>query len=125
VVWPSQARLTGRESTSGSLRAIVRSSRLPCLQVRRCVWRGSLQALLSQADRELGRLDGSVLTLPNPDLFVFMYAAANSLVSRMADIGILSEMTGYARNRRFRYEPYVRLFTDETMEAGDELAKND
>lgn len=32
-----------------------------------------LQALLSAADRALGRLDGSVLTLPNPDFLVFMY----------------------------------------------------
>lgn len=29
--------------------------------------------LLSEADRELGRLDGAASTLPNPDLFVFMY----------------------------------------------------
>ena len=29
--------------------------------------------LLSQADRALGRLDGSTDALPNPDLFVFMY----------------------------------------------------
>ena len=34
--------------------------------------RGELQVLLSQADRALGRLDGSVETLPNPDLVVFM-----------------------------------------------------
>ena len=34
---------------------------------------GDLQTLLSEADRALGRLDGSVTTLPNPDLFVFMY----------------------------------------------------
>jgi Fic family protein len=34
---------------------------------------GELQGLLSAAARSLGRLDGSVLTLPNPDLFVFMY----------------------------------------------------
>jgi Fic/DOC family N-terminal len=34
---------------------------------------GELQGLLSAADRSLSRLDGSVLTLPNPDLFVFMY----------------------------------------------------
>lgn len=33
---------------------------------------GEIAALLSTADRALGRLDGSVLTLPNPDLFVFM-----------------------------------------------------
>jgi len=32
-----------------------------------------LPGLLSAAERALGRPDGSVLTLPNPDLFVFMY----------------------------------------------------
>jgi cell filamentation protein, protein adenylyltransferase len=40
-----------------------------------------LQALLSQADRALGRLDGSVLTLPNPDLFVFMYVRKEAVLS--------------------------------------------
>jgi Fic family protein len=39
------------------------------------------------------------------------YAAANSLVSRLVEIGVLSEMTGHARNRRFRYEAYIDLFT--------------
>ncbi len=29
--------------------------------------------LLSNADLALGRLDGSTETLPNPELFVFMY----------------------------------------------------
>jgi phage/plasmid-associated DNA primase len=38
------------------------------------------------------------------------YAAANQLVSRLEELGILLEITGYARNRRFRYEPYVALF---------------
>lgn len=41
------------------------------------------------------------------------YVAANALVARLADLGLLVEMTGYARNRRFRYDAYVRLFTDE------------
>lgn len=41
------------------------------------------------------------------------FAAANQLVARMTELGILNEITGNARNRRFRYEPYVRLFTDE------------
>jgi Fic family protein len=41
------------------------------------------------------------------------YAAANAMVQRMVEMNILEEMTGYARNRRFRYGPYVRLFTDE------------
>jgi Fic family protein len=44
------------------------------------------------------------------------FAAANQLVARMTDIGILREITGYSRNRRFRYDPYVRLFTDEPEE---------
>lgn len=45
------------------------------------------------------------------------YASANNLVARLVDLGIVAEMTGHARNRRFRYEPYVRLFDDEP--AGD------
>ena len=40
-----------------------------------------LQLLLSQADRALGRLDGSVLTLPNPDLFVLMYIRKEAVLS--------------------------------------------
>jgi len=40
------------------------------------------------------------------------YAAANGLVSRLVDLGVLGEMTGYARNRRFRYAPYIALFND-------------
>lgn len=42
---------------------------------------GELQRLLSQADRALGRLDGSVQTLPNPDLFVFMYVRKEAVLS--------------------------------------------
>jgi Fic family protein len=40
------------------------------------------------------------------------YSAANTLVARLVELGILAEMTGYARNRRFRYQAYIRLFTD-------------
>jgi hypothetical protein len=28
------------------------------------------------------------------------------------EIGLLTEITGYARNRRFRFDPYLRLFED-------------
>ena len=41
------------------------------------------------------------------------YAAANTLVARLAALGILMEMTGFTRNRRYRYEPYVKLFTND------------
>jgi Fic family protein len=47
------------------------------------------------------------------DLIGTTFAAANQIVRRLAAIGILEEITGHARHRRFRYEPYVRLFDDE------------
>jgi len=40
-----------------------------------------LQTLLSQADQALGRLDGSIQTLPDPDLFVFMYVRKEAVLS--------------------------------------------
>ncbi len=39
-------------------------------------------------------------------------AGANNLVRRLVDIGLLREITGYARNRRFRFEPYLKLFEE-------------
>ncbi|PYS49807.1 MAG: hypothetical protein DMG13_22615, partial [Acidobacteria bacterium] len=42
---------------------------------------GHLRDLLSEADSALGRLDGAVLTLPNPDLFVFMYVRKEAVLS--------------------------------------------
>lgn len=42
---------------------------------------GELRDLLSSADYALGRLDGAVLTLPNPDLFVFMYVRKEAVLS--------------------------------------------
>jgi len=44
------------------------------------------------------------------------YMAANKLVARLTALDILREVTGHTRNRRFRYEPYVRLFTDDMSE---------
>jgi Fic family protein len=40
-----------------------------------------LQVLLSQADRALGRLDGSIEILPHPDLFVYMYVRKEAVLS--------------------------------------------
>jgi Fic family protein len=39
-------------------------------------------------------------------------AGANQIVARLEGIGLLREITGYARNRRFRFETYVRLFEE-------------
>lgn len=41
----------------------------------------AMQTALSRADRALGRLDGSIQTLPNPDLFVFMYVRKEAVLS--------------------------------------------
>jgi len=38
-------------------------------------------ALISRADRALGRLDGSIQTLPDADLFVFMYVRKEAVLS--------------------------------------------
>src|SRR6266446_513426 len=42
---------------------------------------GEFMALLSKADLALGRLDGMTLTLPNPDMFVFMYVRQEAVLS--------------------------------------------
>jgi Fic family protein len=45
------------------------------------------------------------------------YPAANDLVARLVEQGVLQEITGQTRNRRFRYESYIRLFYDGDAEA--------
>ena len=42
---------------------------------------GAVQTALSKADRALGRLDGSIQTLPDPDMFVFMYVRKEAVLS--------------------------------------------
>ena len=63
--------------------------------------------------------DRPIVSVPEiQSLIGTTYPAANNLVARMNELGILQEMTGFARNRRFRYEPYVQLFSEEPPEAG-------
>ncbi len=45
------------------------------------------------------------------------YAAANNLVSRLVEIGILEEVSGRKRNRIFLYRPYVRIFDEDSNES--------
>ena len=52
--------------------------------------------LLSQADRALGRLDGSTETLPNPDLFVYMYVRKEAVLSSQIE-GTQSTLTDLLR----------------------------
>ena len=46
------------------------------------------------------------------DLTGTSYPAANQLVERLVKIGVLAEMTGQVRHRRFQYNAYVRLFDE-------------
>jgi Fic family protein len=40
------------------------------------------------------------------------FATANKLLGRFEDMGLVHEITGQRRSRRFRYDPYLRLFHD-------------
>lgn len=46
------------------------------------------------------------------ELINMTFAAANTIVGRLVDLGILVEITGNARHRRFGYQKYMRLFDD-------------
>lgn len=56
------------------------------------------------------------------DLIGFTYTAANQLVDRLVEIGVLEEVTGQARNRRFRYAAYIGLFDDAERRSPGEAA---
>lgn len=45
------------------------------------------------------------------ELLGITWAGANSLVQRFVKIGLLAEITGQARNRRYSYSAYIRLFS--------------
>jgi Fic family protein len=62
-------------------------------------------SLLSQADRALGRLDGSTEALPNPDLFVYMYVRKEAVLSSQIEGTQASLMD-------------VLEFEEQTLEAG-------
>lgn len=57
------------------------------------------------------------------------YVAANQLVARFVELGILEEGTGYRRNRLFRHGRYLRIFSaalpaaDERRQAGSRRAE--
>lgn len=57
-----------------------------------------LQVLLSQAVRGLGRMDGSMQTLSDPDLFVFMSVPKEAVLSRKIE-GTLGSLENVQVNR--------------------------
>jgi Fic family protein len=46
------------------------------------------------------------------DVVDVTFPTANRLVGKFEELGILREVTGQRRSRRFRYEPYLRLFDE-------------
>lgn len=75
---------------------------------------GELQGLLSSADRALGRLDGSVLTLPNPDLFVFMYVRKEAVLSSQIE-GTQSSLQDVLAAEAQLFEPNLPRDVDEVI----------
>ena len=57
------------------------------------------------------------------EFFDDLVAGANNLVNRLVDVGLLREITGYARNRRFRFDPYLRLFEETEEPVGDPVPR--
>lgn len=65
-----------RQQPAGYLAFIPAPLPPPALRIE-----ASLQALLSDADVAVGRLDGAVRLVPDPDLFVFMYVRREAVLS--------------------------------------------
>jgi len=63
-----------------------------------------LQTLLSAADRALGRLDGSIQTLPDSDLFVLMYVRKEAVLSSQIE-GTQSSLNDLLRAEARIYDP--------------------
>ena len=72
-----------------------------------------LMDLLSKADRALGRLDGSITTLPNPDLFVMMYIRKEAVLS--------SQIEGTQSSLRDLLSAEAKIFTNTTPRDVDEV----
>jgi Fic family protein len=75
---------------------------------------GHLRERLSEADYALGRLDGAVLTLPNPDLFVFMYVRKEAVLS--------SQIEGTQSSLQNLLAAEARLFDPDTPKDVTEVA---
>jgi Fic family protein len=43
------------------------------------------------------------------------YGTANTVVEKLTQLGLVQETTGQGRHRRYRYEPYVALFSPSAL----------
>lgn len=63
-----------------------------------CAWEGVGKTLLGV--KEVIELTG------------MSFPSANDLIKRFVKHELLTEITGQARNRRFRYAPYIKIFAE-------------
>ena len=75
---------------------------------------GALQTLLSEAALALGRLDGSIQTLPNADLFVLMYVRKEAVLSSQIE-GTQSSLQDLLAAEAKVFAPHRPLDVDEVV----------
>ena len=75
---------------------------------------GELQSLLSEAALALGRLDGSIQTLPNADLFVLMYVRKEAVLSSQIE-GTQSSLQDLLAAEAKVFAPYRPRDVDEVV----------
>ncbi len=53
-----------------------------------------------------------IINIRSAEAFINVsYVTASSVIQQMEDLGILTEITGQKRNKAYRYEPYISLFS--------------
>jgi len=50
------------------------------------------------------------------------YPAANQLMKRLTELGVVTEFTGKKRNRRFAFKEYIDLFDSESVRSTERLS---
>lgn len=115
------------------VKGVAESATEAAVMIRRCAvlareHREALSAGLGHAVGRGLRVFGRLTTAPVATVSEIQaitgtsYVAANQLVARFVDMGILEEITGYRRNRRFQYGTYVRVFDPDATTAPERPA---
>lgn len=79
-----------------------------------------MHGLLSKADRALGRLDGSIQSLPNPELFVFMYVRKEAVLSSQIE-GTLASLGDVLEVKAKIFDPTRPDDTEEILNYVDAM----